>query len=82
MVSFTLVCPIERIENRIKKIDDSGFITSGFLALIVVEIFFMASFSQEKIVTNSRISFLKSSELNFKTGLNVKKSDEQITTFS
>jgi hypothetical protein len=34
MVSFTLVCPIERIENRIKKIDSSGFIASGFLALM------------------------------------------------
>jgi hypothetical protein len=33
MVSFTLVCPIEKIENRIKKIDVSGFITRGFLAL-------------------------------------------------
>ncbi|MNG08692.1 hypothetical protein D3C84_920690 [compost metagenome] len=34
MVSFTLVCPIERIENRIKKIDSCGFIASGFLALM------------------------------------------------
>lgn len=32
MVSFTLVCEKEIIENRRKKIDDSGFITRYFFS--------------------------------------------------
>ena len=52
IVSFTLVCEKEKIDNRIQKRDNSFFIIDTFLALIAVKIPRFLAW----IATNSRIS--------------------------
>lgn len=52
IVSFTLVCEKEKIDNRIQKRDNSFFIIDTFLALIAVKISRFLAW----IATNSRIS--------------------------